>query len=160
VLFLLTAPAFAGAAPKQLYNKTISIVWVESIVEKSLDGRVVTPQTTQKRVVYVSSLGRIFDQRKSENRSGQSLVEIAPDHAQAGASSFQGNSMTGISVHGGVARQVVASFDPSYSSCAATVTAGKSSAEPQWTGLDGKTYIVEEIKVGQVSCTINDGNGL
>jgi hypothetical protein len=160
LLLLLVAPAFAGTAPKQLYNKTITIIWDESVLEKSLDGRILTPQNTQQRVVYVSSLGRIFDRRKTQNEWGVRLVETAPENARAGTFSFQGHSMTGIGVNGGVARRVVASFDPSYSSCTATVTAGKSSAAPQWTGMDGETYIVEDIKVDQISCTINDGNGL
>jgi hypothetical protein len=160
LFFLSVAPAFAGATPKQLYNKTVKIVWGESISEKSLDGRIRTLQNVQQRLVYVSSLGRIFTRSKSDNKGGSRTIETAPENARAGKFNFQGNSMTGIGVNGGVARRVVASFDPPYSSCAATVTAGKSSAAPQWKGLNGETLIVEDIKVGQISCTINDGNGL
>jgi hypothetical protein len=54
--------------------------------------------------------------------------------------------MTGIGVNGGVARRVVASLDPTYSSCTATVTAGKSSAAPQWKGMNGYRPSKKSIK--------------
>jgi hypothetical protein len=158
---LSASPALAGNAPKQFYNKTITIVWVESIRERTPDGRTLTPQTTQQRIIYISSLGRVFVRSKAQNRGAANQRDHAPENAKSGSISFHGSTMSGISMAGSLARQLQASFDPSFSSCSANVTVGKSSETAHWTSVDGKTELmVDEVKVGAVTCAIADGNSL
>lgn len=161
VLLLSASPVLAGNAPKELYNKTVTVVWEEDVRERTLEGRTLTPHNTQRRVIYISSLGRTFVRSNSQNRNSAKQREIAPGSTGSGTFSFNGKSMTGVAVNGGVARQVQASFDSSFSSCSANVTVGKTSASVRWTSMDGtRQLIVDEVKVGSTSCAIADGNNL
>ena len=56
----VSAPALAGPAPKQLYNKSVAIHWVESVLQKAPDGSSRNPQINTQRTAYVSSAGRLF----------------------------------------------------------------------------------------------------
>jgi hypothetical protein len=56
--------------------------------------------------------------------------------------------------------QLTITFDPSYSSCSASVAYGRESGRAvTFTGLNGKTYTMEgKPSVSTVSCSIRQGN--
>jgi len=169
VATLVTAgAAFAGPAPKQLYNKSVMVNWVESVLQKASDGSSRNPQINTTRTIYVSSAGRLFVKgtRSINNRMYQGTKNTArgPDGSGGGSGnfSFEGDRMIGTAVFDGGARRMTVSFDPSFSSCTATVVYGKSgSANQKWQSLDGNTtYEVISISVGAVGCSVREGNAV
>lgn len=165
ILSGLTAAAFAGAAPKQLYNKSIIINWVEQVSERAADGRITTPTINSSRTVYVSSAGRLFvkGNRNINNRNFQGTKDIAigPERSGGGSLSFQGDMLVGTAVFDGGARRVAASFSSDFSSCTASVVYGKSGgASAKWKGFDGVMREMISVNVGTVGCSLRDGNVL
>lgn len=159
--------ASAGPAPKQLYNKSILINWVESVIQKAPDGSTRNPQINTIRTAYVSSAGRLFVKgtRNISNRNfqGGNQTERGPDNSNAGPGgfTFEGNQFVGTAVFEGGARRLTVTFDPNFSSCTANVVYGKSgSANQKWKGFDGVTYELVSITVGAVGCSVRDGNAL
>ena len=165
ILSGLTMTALAGPAPKQLYNKSISINWVESVLQKAPDGSNRTPQINTQRTAYVSSAGRLFvkGSRSINNRyfQGGNTTERGPDSSGGGNGgfTFEGNQLVGTAVFDGGARRLTVSFDPNFTSCTANVVYGKSgSGNQKWKGFDGVTYELISVSVGSVGCSIRDGN--
>ena len=165
----VSAPASAGPAPKQLYNKSVVIHWVESVLQKAPDGSSRNPQINSQRTVYVSSAGRLFIKgtRSINNRyfQGGNKTERGPDGSSSGTGgaqggfTFEGSQLIGTAVFDGGARRVAVSFDPNFSSCTANVVYGKSgNANQKWKGFDGVTYELISVSVGAVGCSIKDGN--
>jgi len=152
----------AVAAPRELYNKTISISWAEHTMQKTPDGRTVTPTVMSERIVYVSSAGRVFvrGNRRVDNRrfSGGKQTEAAPGQGGAGTLAFQGNQLVGTAVFSGFARRLTVSFDSGFSSCTANVIYGKSGGPSTWTSFTGQTHEIISINVSGTSCSIRDGN--
>lgn len=152
----------AAAAPRELYNKTVSITWAEHAMQKTPDGRTVTPTIMTDRTVYVSGAGRVFvrGNRRIDNRgfSGGRQTEAGPGQGGAGTLSFQGSQLVGTAVFSGFARRLTVSFDQSFSSCTASVVYGKSGGPTTWTGFNGQTYEIISINVSGASCSIREGN--
>src|ERR1035438_6828129 len=95
--------AFAGSPPKQLYGKSIALFWAESSVNRRLSDNVtVSPTGKFERIIYISSLGRVFIRGSyaagSSSRTG--------DRAQ-GNVSFESSSLTWYMENGAVARRFV-----------------------------------------------------
>lgn len=165
---LLVSSAVAGPAPKQLYNKSVKVHWVESVLQRASDGSSRNPQINSTRTIYVSSAGRLFVKgtRSINNRLYQGTKNTArgPDGGGSGQGgfSFEGSQLTGTAVFDGGARRLTVSFDPNFSSCSATVVYGKSgSANQKWQSLDGATtYEVISISVGAVGCSVSEGNAV
>jgi len=165
ILSGLTATALAGSAPKQLYNKSILINWVEQVSERAADGRVTTPTINSSRTVYVSSAGRLFvkGNRNINNRNFQGNKDIAvgPERSGGGSLNFQGDRLVGTAVFDGGARQLAASFASDFSSCSASVVYGKAGGAPaKWKGFDGVMREMISVNVGSVGCSVRDGNAL
>jgi hypothetical protein len=160
----IAAATSAAAAPPQLYNKTITIAWSETVMERDDKGRTTTPRIDTIRTVYVSSAGRLFikGSRSMKNRSfeGGNKQEIGPGSGNAGALAFQGNQLVGTAEFQGAARRVTVSFDPGFSSCTVSVIYGKISGTHRWKGFDGVMREVQAINVGATSCSIAAGNAL
>jgi hypothetical protein len=110
--------AFASAPPKQLYNKSILVNWVESVLQKAPDGSSRNPQINTTRTAYVSSAGRLFvkGSRNINNRNfqGGNQTERGPDNSGGGSGgfTFEGNQLVGTAVFDGGARRMTVSFDP------------------------------------------------
>lgn len=168
------AAAFAGPAPKQLYNKSIMVNWVESTVQRAADGRTNQPQINSQRTIYVSSAGRLFVRGSRNinmrNFQGGNTLERGPDGSRSitgggasvqGGMAFEGNQLIGTAVFDGGARRMTVSFDPNFTSCTANVVYGKSGgANQKWKGFDGVTYELISVSVGAVGCAVRDGNAL
>lgn len=159
--------ANAGPAPKQLYNKSVVIHWVESTLQRAPDGSSRNPQINTTRTVYVSSAGRVFVKgtRSIKNRLYQGNKNTARGPEGGGGSgglAFEGNQLVGTAVFDGGARRLSVSFDPSFSSCTANVVYGKSgSGNQKWKTLDGsQTFELISVSVGAVGCSIREGNAV
>jgi len=157
--WLSATAAMAGAAPKQMYNKSIDIYWGENTSNKRVaDGVVVNTSGTIQSIVYISSAGRPFIRISGGNSRASRMSEIGPDVAKIGTD-FRGNQLV---LTGGrmVGRQITVTFDASFSSCTASVRAGTNGAHPKWIGFDGAPYELLSISVGSASCSIKDGNAV
>lgn len=66
--------------------------------------------------------------------------------------------MTSFRVNRGVARRLVVTFDPAFSSCTGTLTIGKSGPGTTIKGFDGQIYEVLSMQPGTISCSIRAGN--
>lgn len=166
-VLIFAGDASAGPAPKQLYNKSIIVNWVESVIQKAPDGSTRNPQINTVRTAYVSSAGRLFVKgtRNISNRNfqGGNQTERGPDNASSGSGgfTFESDRLVGTAIFDGGARRMTVSFDPGFSSCTASVVYGKSgSANQKWKGFDGVTYELISVSVGSIGCSVRDGNAL
>lgn len=152
--------ATAGSAPKQLYNKTVTVTWGEASRSKRIsDGVIIAATGKFDRIIYVSSAGRFFSRGNFSAGSYGGRNEQGPEEGSKGIS-FQGNSLTAAWAArggGGVARHLSVSFDPAFASCTASMSAGKVGTA-LYTGFDGAPYEMIEIIPSAVSCSIKDGN--
>lgn len=157
--FLMAALTAAEAAPRQLYEKSVVVRWSETATEKGADGRVLNTPITRDRIAYISSAGRVFLRAIDRTPGGDKNAEVAPG-ASAGSLAFRGDSaMEGTAVFAGFARRLAVKFDPSFSSCNASVIYGKSGGPTTWKSTDGtRTYELMSVTVGAISCSIQSGN--
>lgn len=154
----LTSATTVHAAPKQLLNKSVIIAWADSVYQKYPDGTAGTATITRQRIAYVSSAGRVFVRSINSDRNATLNRELAPGEQQ-GTLAFQGNNLVGHAVFSGFARRVMVTFDPSYGSCNATVTYGRSGGPTTWKSFDQKrTFEVQTVTAGSASCSIREGN--
>ena len=153
--FLSALPA--GAAPKEVYGKTVRVQWAESMLERAPDGRTISPTVRHERTIYISSAGRTFVTTRSFFPGGETKRLAGPEGGSAGSWGFQGNALVGTSTNGAVARRISVAFDPSAAGCTATVVVGKS-GNAKWTGVDGVIYELLQDNVGSSSCSIEQGN--
>lgn len=147
----------AHAAPPQLFNKTITISFTASGIAKSPEGVQRGFSTQVAGIVYVSSAGRVFLRTRISNRGGSRGSDVAPSETK-GRVSFQGNRMIGVVPFEVGAQQVTVTFDPSYSSCTASVIEGHSGGVIRRKGPDGAMYEVTGGTTSSVSCSIQGGN--
>lgn len=164
VLFALPSgfmfSATAIAAPQQLFNKSVELFWGETWMSKRVsDGTPSTGVGRQVRTIYISSAGRVFVKRAFSDGPHSGTRERGPEATQANVS-FSGSTLTMVGNNQEVARRVVVSFDPSFSSCTASVTIGKTSANAKMIGTDGAVYAMQTFSAGAVSCSIKQGNAL
>jgi hypothetical protein len=145
-----TSIANAADAPPQLYNKTITVSYSATMNNGTLDAR---------RIIYVSSKGRIFARR---TRSGGGAADSKD--LRLGNYSYSAGRITGyldFSRNGGSGgQQMTISFDPSFRTCNASVRYGKSSGQLYRVVVpNGKTYSSDSPPtVSAVTCAIADGN--
>lgn len=110
--FVFVGGAVAGPAPKQLYNKSVTVNWIESTVQRAPDGRTNTPQINTQRIAYVSSAGRLFVKGtrniNMRNFQGGNQTERGPDNASGGSGgfTFEGDRLVGTAVFNGGARRM------------------------------------------------------
>ncbi|MBI3699529.1 MAG: hypothetical protein HY242_03680 [Afipia sp.] len=150
----------AAAAPSQLYNKSITIIWGESGTYKRISDGVSGSRVGQFQViVYVSSAGRAFYRYSSKSGNSGNTTDSGPEN-NSGIVQFNGNGFVVFRDRGGIVRRIATSFDPSFSGCTTTVTIGKIGADAKIPGFDGAGYQVIAMEPGAASCAIRDGNAL
>ena len=154
-----------GAAPQQLYNKTVQLNWTAQITEHGADGKTITPQLSASRTIYISSAGRLFVRASRTNtKSGQSKInDLAPgatttSDGEARGMRFEGNKLIAVVAFLQGAGRLVAAFDGSYSSCSVDITYGREAGGMRRQGVNGVMYTVDSISVSGQSCSIRDGN--
>jgi hypothetical protein len=172
VLTLLSAAAHAGSAPRELYGKSISVAWSESIT-----GRPGGDQTTRNwlRVylmnIYISSVGRPFvrltmggtgnsEKTRGAHGTGNLSSSTAPDQPSSEATDrvdFQGRSIAVYREFQSGARRIAIDWDGA--GCKASVINGRQAGKNivQQSGGKGQ-FDVSSIQVGTVSCSVREGN--
>lgn len=159
--------AQAAGAPPALLNKTISLSWAQTTVQRADDGRIANPTINHQRTIYISSQGRIFARavRSINNRnfSGSKTGQLAPGDSKGyggGATgiSFQGAELVGTQAHVSGAAQFRVSFDPSFSSCKVRLVYGRAGGNMRWKGLDGRMYEALSNTASGESCSMSAGN--
>ena len=165
-LWMAVAPAIA--APQQLLNKTVSLSWTAQSVVRDPDGKERQTSNNIKYVIYISSLGRLFEHSsRSDVRGTQGGdMDLNAAHTKIGEARglrFEGTSLVayrGYAGAGGLgAMRAVATFDSSYSSCTLAVTHGKESgATIKRKGIDGVVREILSITALGPSCSIQNGN--
>jgi hypothetical protein len=160
-LQLSASSAYAGAPPKQLYNKTIEVRWAETSVNRRIsDSERKTANYSYTRNIYVSNIGRGFSRLQWQGSGGAFTTQSAPgENDLTNRLSFSGNTMALFErPNGAVTRRESVTFDTTFSGCSASVQVGKSGASPHWTGADHAEYELIEITVQSATCAIRDGN--
>ena len=165
---LETAPA--TASPQQLLNKTVTLGWTTQSVQRGPDRKERQVGSSIKYIVYISTLGRLFEHSSRSASGGTQGNDIDPNAAQtkmgeARGLRFEGNTLVANRGYGGAggsgAMRAVATFDSSYSSCALAVTHGKESGGGiKRKGIDGVVREYVSINVTGTSCSIQNGNAL
>lgn len=155
-------PAFAEA-PRQLYNKTIVISWSTAVSQTAPDGQKKNVTVAVNHTVYVSSAGRLFERATRSSGAGRKQTENAPGatHNRGGEATnlrFQGNRLVGTIAFAQGARQFVATFDPSFSSCTLAVNFGREAGGYKRKGVDGVMYTINSMVPSGESCSIREGN--
>jgi hypothetical protein len=160
------APSMGEAAvPKQLYNKTVRVNWAQSMVMKLLaEGRQISATPRFERTIYISSAGRLFVRGHAVGQGRTTptrTTERGPEQSGS-TTSFQGNTIVNFAQRPGdsVATRLTISFDPSFSSCTASVNVGKLGPNPKITGIDGSPRELIDVSASTPSCAISEGNAL
>jgi hypothetical protein len=167
-MWVAAAPAIA--APQQILNKTVTLTWTAQSTVRDPDGKERPTTQNIKYVVYVSSLGRLFEHSsRSDGRRTQG-GDVDPNASRTGMGEarglrFEGNTLVvnrGYAGAGGSgAMRAVATFDPSYSSCTLVVTVGREGgAALKRKGIDGVVREILSTTATGPGCSVQDGNGL
>lgn len=156
-------PVHAAGAPAQLQNKTVTMSWSTSGAGTSDAGRQIGFTNVNTRSVYISTVGRPFlrMQVRSTKKSGVMRGgDFGPgERGSRGSVRFEGNRLIGTEVFKSGARQFIATFDSSFSSCALNVVEAKSGGDAiRRRGPDGAMYTIGAVTTGSPSCSIQSGN--
>lgn len=148
------------AAPQGILNKTITVSYEVAIPAKNSAGREMTARRSVRRIMYVSSTGRVFMRvARRDGDAASDTKEMAPGAAD-GAPRFEGDKLVGtVSYVSGAGRMVV-SFDSSFQSCTATASMGRESGRAlTFRGVGGDVFTASApASVSTPSCSIQAGN--
>ncbi|WP_291853314.1 hypothetical protein [Bradyrhizobium sp.] len=164
VLFLLTAFGVSPAlsAPPGLSDKTVTMSWSTSGTGTKADGSPVSFSNINTRVVYVSSAGRTFlrMQVRSSGKGGARQAETGPgEGGSKGSVRLEGNRLVGTEGSASGARQYVATFDSSFSSCTLSIIDAKAGgAKIRRRGPDGVMTVIDSVSTGSPTCSVRTGN--
>jgi len=161
-LAIQASPALADA-PRQLFNKTIVINWTVDQVARTVDGQSRNRAIAVNQTIFVSSAGRLFTRSSRASGPASKQSEMAPgatanQGGEATGIRFQGNQLVGSVAFERGARQFIANFDASFSSCTVAVTFGRDAGGLKRVSIKGEMLIIESLKATGESCSIRDGN--
>ena len=158
----------ATAAPQQLLDKTVTLSWSVQAIVRDPDGRQRQTRNDIKYVIYISSLGRLFEHSSRSLGGHIQRADVDPSATktklgEARGLRFEGNRLVAYRGYGGGggsgAMRAVATFDSSYSSCTVAVTVGKENGRVvKRQGFDGIVREVLSIETSGATCTIQNGN--
>jgi hypothetical protein len=162
---LAVSPVHAAGAPQQLLNKTVTMSWTTSSTVTPADGQARNVTNANTRTVYISGAGRSFlrmqltSTRVSRGNRDSRSGDRGPDDTARGSVRFEPGKLIGVETFTNGARQFIATFDSSYSSCTLSVVDAKAgNAAIMRRGPDGAMYKVENVTTGAQSCSIQSGN--
>ena len=123
------------------------------------DGQSRSYNNINTRTVYISSAGRTFLRASLRGgRTARSGERGPGDGGSRGSVRLDGNRLVGTETFESGARQYIATFDPSFTSCTLQVIDAKSgSAAIRRKGPDGRMYTVSAT-TGSPSCSVQSGN--
>jgi hypothetical protein len=176
-LTLLSVAAYAGSAPKELYGKSVTVAWSES-----LTGKFASEQFTRnvgralEMNIYISTAGRPFARLivtgtggvSHQITAGGNVVhshssETAPGEAQSASKGshvdFQGHSIVVYSQFQSGARQVAIDVDANHAAgCKAGVIIGRQAGNNVVRQSGRGPFEATSVQIGSVSCSIREGN--
>ena len=161
-----SAPAVA--APQQLLNKTVTLSWTAQFLERNPDGKERQVSSSIRYVIYVSSLGRLFEHssRSANGRTQGGDMDPNAGRTKMGEARglrFEGNTLVVNRGYGGAggsgAMRAAATFDPGFGSCTLAVTHGRESGGAmKRKGIDGVVRERRSMTESGMSCSIQSGN--
>ena len=161
ILFAL-ASSSVFAAPAGAYNKTITISYTSSGTRTDSLGKSAGYSTAVTRIIYVSSEGRLFMRHISTSTNTgrrQRGGDFEPGGGRGGSFAFQGNRLVGTITMAAGAIQMIATFDPGFTSCAATVVEGRTAGGTiRRKAPSGEMVEITSVSNSTPSCSIQSGN--
>lgn len=163
LLFLANASASAQA-PRELYNKSITLSYATANVLKAFDGKTVSRSVHREVHIYVSSQGRMFVKSARSGRGHSDTQHSGPGDKASGTHAsglrFQGNQLVAHIPFEGAAAMATATFGGGYSSCTLNVIFGKEGGNKpaRIRGVDGQNYEVISMSAVHPACAVKDGN--
>jgi len=156
---LSASPGPSFAASTELFNKTVTMLWSTSGIATAEDGAARSYNNINTRTVYISSAGRTFLRMNLRGGRSERSGERGPEDASAkGSVRIEGNRLVGTEAFMSGARQYIATFDSSFTSCTLQVIDAKSGgAAIKRKGPDGRSYTVT-ASTGSPSCSVQNGN--
>jgi hypothetical protein len=156
---VLTFTTTALAASSDAFNKTVTMSWSTSGMATTEDGQTRSYTNVNTRTVYISSAGRTFLRMSlTGQRAGRSGERGPNEGGSKGSVRLEGNRLVGTEAFESGARQYIATFDPSFTSCTVQVIDAKSGdAAIKRKGPDGRMYTVTAT-TGSPSCSVQSGN--
>jgi hypothetical protein len=141
-------------------NKTVTVSFTATGNAKGADGQTKAFNTHVTRMIYISSAGRLFMRHQATSRIGSRGGDFDPNDTRQGKGSFQfqGNKLIGVIPYAAGARQIVVSFDGSFSSCTASIIEGHSGGVIKRKGPNGAMYEISGGSTTAPSCSIQSGN--
>jgi hypothetical protein len=160
---LLCSASPTLAAPAQLLNKTLSVSWTSSNLQRAPDGQEHGRQITVNKTIYISSAGRLFERSQRTSDTGmRGRKDLTPGDAQLNGQArglqFSGDRLIGNLAFASGAVQFVVSFSGGFTSCTVNVVQGRSGGNMRIKGLDGRMYEILSRTTSGQSCSIRDGN--
>ena len=154
----LSTSSFAGAAPSGLHNKTVSLSWGQTTTWRRLsDNKTGSSNFVIAREIYISSAGRSFVRNRGVSGAVGGASDSGPEKT-ASRVVFNGNTMTAFSDRGGLLWHITVNFEPSFSSCSATVSIAREGQKAKTTGVDGAEYENLSASAASPSCSVKEGN--
>ena len=158
---LLPGSLWAGDAPPQLRNKTLSVSWTTERTFRLPNGRERHSAFTVNRTIYISGAGRFFVKVSVATRNAEVAPGDKQPHGGARDVTFSGGKIIGFAERGkgaGAGRMII-SFDPSYSSCTVNVSFGTQPGKHlNFRNPKGMQVEVLDFHFSGESCSIHDGN--
>jgi hypothetical protein len=157
---LMDRPSVAETTvPPQLQNKTIKITYTASMLAKTPDGRTINGSRKVERLIYISSLGRIFTRvaRSNERVASPVARDLAPGESTL---QFQEGTLIGVMPYISGAAKLTVTFDSGFQKCNFTILNGKDGGQPiKVKGLNGVVLeALSPITISDEICTIENGN--
>jgi hypothetical protein len=170
-LVVFSPVAHAGSAPRELYGKSFTVSWSETLTQRfESDQRVRPTGRSVQMNIYVSSGGRPFVRVISSGIGGHSrhelggrsasptsLAETAPTEAAKDRVVFEGRSIVVYRQFRSGARRIAIESDGT--SCKAAVLHGREGGKSiaQYSTGFGAAEILS-VEVSAVSCSVREGN--
>ena len=165
---LLGCGAAAAEAPRELFNKTISISWNEYRVQRADSGEIKKGNTSSTLLVYVGESGRLFTRlsRQGGNKSNSNDLDPEGGNQRSGvgaagnlSTSFEGRQLLVSNSMSSGARRIQATFNPAFTGCGAQIRFGKEGgSEIRHRAMDGRMYNIISTDVSGQSCSVRAGN--
>jgi hypothetical protein len=173
-LTLLSAVADAASAPKEVYGKSISVGWSQTLSERfATEGVTRNSGQVVQMNIYISTAGRPFVRvfqtviggGSRHQSGGTSPIKGATSEAAPGASAakdrvtFEGRSVVVYRELQSGARRVVIDVDGAGTGCKASVVHGREGGKTMARNARGAGMSeIFSIQVGAVNCSIREGN--
>jgi hypothetical protein len=166
-LTLLSANAYAGSAPKELYGKSIIVSWSEHRSQRNLgQPNFRDINVPLSHTIYISATGRFFDRFAATSGGGEAAHEtIGANTTSIGDGpkqiQFRGRTMTlTASSKGGLARRSSLQFNEGFTACEAHIVFAKQAGSNivAAINLSRQQMEIRSVTISGVTCSVRDGN--